>query len=419
MRIFLAGLVGASLAFATGAESQDVTGTYHAISRSGVAVTLTLRQDHLGEVTGTLSTSTVTYDVHGTITEGKVFGTMKAGTDARFFEAVLHQSVLSTTLYEPGATGGPDYLTGQNILFQRQEDGLGGQASSTGALARDQALRQTFETPRQLVGKAYLSRRILLEALFQSTGLSERGPAAGTVSSGTLTVQGTDSGYEAQPTDRLVVHIEGQTHEFIIEEMRGNFLAHDAAEWLTSTHALRYRYRVPGQAELSVVLSFDRVLFEMSISGWYVDSGTRFDTDLVAKGQASGTLDQYGQQVWANFTATGSLRGGGLEIDVRQQHNGSLGVSSGVLHPDASRASPAGRSRVAISNSVRMGQEVYGFSEVEIETEIRLAPGTAEAVLVSLTGSVFRGGQLFGTMVLQGGQPLVQAGSTTISLAKP
>ena len=29
MRIFLAGLVGASLAFATGAESQDVTGTYH------------------------------------------------------------------------------------------------------------------------------------------------------------------------------------------------------------------------------------------------------------------------------------------------------------------------------------------------------------------------------------------------------
>lgn len=418
MKIALAGLVVASLTLAAGAHAQDLTGTYHARSQSSdIPVTLQILQNHLGEITGTLSAQSVTFAVQGRIAEGRVFGTMKADSVVKFFEAVLHQSVLSTTLYEVGPTGSPDYLSGDNIQFRRQETPVAMQGSPTEGLARDQALRMAFATPRELVGRAYLSRRILMEALFQATALSERAASAGIVSSGTLIVQGTDIGYDVEPADRFVVDLDGRAHEFTVEEIQGNFLAASATEWLVSTHALRYRYRRAEQSELSVVLSYDQVLFSMDISGWHVDSGTRFDTDLVASGQASGTLGENGHQLWASFSTTGSLRGGGLEITVRQEHRGNLGVSSGVLHPDASRAVASGRSRVNLNNNVRMGEEVYGFNKVEMATEVHLTAGAAEVELISLTGSLFRGGDLFGSLVLLDGQPVVQVGPNRISLA--
>lgn len=119
MKLLLAGLVGTAMAFAVSAQAQDISGTYEAADTSGAVVTFEVSQDSLGKVTGTLSTPSMTYRARGTLANGRSFGTMQGDSVTRFFEAVLHGSVLHTTLYEASLTGEPDYKTGELFLFQR------------------------------------------------------------------------------------------------------------------------------------------------------------------------------------------------------------------------------------------------------------------------------------------------------------
>ena len=121
MKLVLAGLVGASLAFAVTAQAQEISGTYEAADTSGALVTFEVSQDSLGTVTGTLATPSMTYQARGTLANGRSFGTMQADTLTKFFEAFLHGSVLQTTLYEASESGEPDYKTGQLFLFHRLE----------------------------------------------------------------------------------------------------------------------------------------------------------------------------------------------------------------------------------------------------------------------------------------------------------
>ena len=102
-----------------------------------------------------------------------------------------------------------------------------------------------FGLPRVTSINAYISRYLVVESVYQATIAS--GSMFGQIANtGTLLIAPYGVRYQPDPTDRLIVKLGDQTHEFVIKEAQGNVAAPSAMEWLLSPHVLRYTtHRLP------------------------------------------------------------------------------------------------------------------------------------------------------------------------------
>jgi hypothetical protein len=283
------------------------------------------------------------------------------------------------------------------------------------------ALPIAFGLPRVVAMNAYLSRSLVVEAVYQATALSGAGMMGQITNTGTLTAAyGGGFQYSPQPNDRLVVNLgPQQTHEFVVRQVQGNNQARTAAEWVMSPHMLQYLHRLPGQAEGEMSAQFNGSQFQVQVRGWYVQSGTRYELNLSATGQTSGSSGVDGQDSQTQYVLTGTVSGGGLEVEVHERHSSTMAAATSLRLLPSQRGS-ASRFNGVLNNVLRVGGEEYRFQNVQVQTDQRTrGTNTGQAGLTLLEGLVVRSGQPFGQLVLQAGQAFLQTNSGVISLDMP
>lgn len=130
MRRVLAATAFLILTGAASAHAQDFSGTYVTPNQAGGAVTLIIVQDAMGQVSGSLSGSGVSYALSGLIEEGSVLGTLSSNMGGVYMSAEFDGGQLYVTLIEPDANNQPNYATSQTLVFSRQGGAAGNQGGA-------------------------------------------------------------------------------------------------------------------------------------------------------------------------------------------------------------------------------------------------------------------------------------------------
>jgi hypothetical protein len=102
------------------AAAQSFTGSYAVQSQQGGTITLTLRQDAQGTLTGSMTGNDVQYQVEGMLEEGVAVGAIYNEQGGVYFEAQLQGGQLLLTMIEPGPDNQPDYSKTQDLVLMRQ-----------------------------------------------------------------------------------------------------------------------------------------------------------------------------------------------------------------------------------------------------------------------------------------------------------
>ena len=277
-------------------------------------------------------------------------------------------------------------------------------------------LRIAFGLPWIAAANAYLSRAMVVEAVYQATALSGGALMGRTVNTGTLSPGlGGAYQYSPQPSDRLVVHYGGQIHEFVVQVANGNPQAPTSDAWLLSPHELRYRHTIPGQAEANLVVRYDGSAFEIAVQGWTTQWRARYDLDLSASGRAAGVRDYDGQDIQTVYDLTGTIKGSDLELGVRERHTSSL-VSATSLRMLPSQRGSASQSTSVLGSVLTYGGSRYQLHDVQIESGTRARGGQGSGGMSGLTGTVSRDGQPFGQFVLEAGRAFLRTADGTIAM---
>lgn len=278
------------------------------------------------------------------------------------------------------------------------------------------ALRLAFGLPRTVAASVYLSRTMVVEAVYQATALSGGGLVGRVVNTGTLAPgYGGAYQYSPQPTDRLVVHYAGQVHEFVVHEAQGNPQAMTSDAWVLSPHQLRYRHRMGTEAEADVAVLYDGSSFDISVRGWTTQWGQRYEVDLRAVGRQAGVRDYGGQDIQTAYDVTGTIRGQGLELTVNERHESSLvAATSPRLLP--SQRGTASQSNSTLNNDLSLGGAVYQLRDVQIQSGSQGRAGQGSAGMTGVTGSVLRDGEPYGRFVYQAGRAVLETSDGSISM---
>ena len=238
------------------------------------------------------------------------------------------------------------------------------------------------------------------------------------VYAGTLTVSSMGVQYAPQPTDRLVLNYGQQRQEFVVHQAQGDNQAMNASGWLLAPHHLDYTHRIPGEAEARITARYDGSRFDVTLRGWYTQSGRRYELDLQARGGAAGVRDYGGQDTQTQYDLTGTITGAGLSLDVSERHASTL-VAATSLRTLPSQRGSASRVNATINNRVRHGGSTYQLQNVQVQTDQKTRGGNTTGGMTGLSGDLLRDGQPYGRFVSQGGQPMLTTASGTIALGAP
>jgi len=99
------------------------SGTY-VLENQGTKLTLVMRQDAQGGISGRLTSSTgVTFELEGQVEEGEAIGICSGDQTKVYFQAQRQGNQLLLALIEPGANNMPDYNRARQLTFTRQGGG--------------------------------------------------------------------------------------------------------------------------------------------------------------------------------------------------------------------------------------------------------------------------------------------------------
>ena len=294
--------------------------------------------------------------------------------------------------------------------------GATAEAASTGP-APPVGLEIAFGAPRLVASSAYLSRAMVVEAVYRATALSGAIYAGRIVNTGTIQVTSVGPKYVAEPSDRLVVEWGGQRHEFVVKDAQGNMQAPDSTSWLLSPHVLSYRHTL-GDATADIDVRYDGSGFEVSVQGHAGFGGTRTEIALQASGRSAGTRGLDGQDVSIEYAVTGTLRGDGFEVVVDERHSSQLVSAISPRLLPSQRGSASKVSTVIRSVLTCDGAE-YRFDGVEASGGTAERGGRTTNQHATVKGHVLLDGQPFGECVMVAGAPVLRTSRGEISLALP
>jgi len=275
-------------------------------------------------------------------------------------------------------------------------------------------LSAAFALPLVVAASAYESRSMVAEAVYYATAVSGAAQFGRIMSTGTVLVTPAGTQYLPSPTDRLVVRLGEQTHEFVVKQAQGGNQAPTATGWLQSPHILQYTHRIPDNAEAEISEQFDGQRFTGKITGWAKLNGQRFEVDLAAAGQVGGERDLSGQDVQTVYDLTGAIRGNGSEVKVNQ-HQTIRTVGAYSLDLLYSQRGTATQINAVISNSLQSEGQTYTFTNVQVQSEFTEKGGnTTKSGVTAASGAILRAGQPFATLTLQNGTVVAVTGSEAI-----
>jgi hypothetical protein len=317
---------------------------------------------------------------------------------------------------QPGKTG-PDARTDPNGQRGENDDAASPPPANALGAKAGTGLPIAFGLPRVVGLGAVASRSMVVEAVYGASQLSGAAALGQVVSVGTITVSQLGAQYQPHPTDKLVVKLGEQTHEFVLKQANGNNQAADASTWLLSPHVLRYTHRIPDQGEASVSVQFDGQRFEANIAGWINAHGQRYDVDLASSGQTAGNRGFDGQEWTTQYTLTGSIKGNGIEVEVNETHASTMAsaISPRLLY---SQRGSASRFNATINNTLHCDGDTYRFEGVRVQTDQK-EKGGQHSGATELAGVISRNGRPFAQCSAQGGVAFAVAGGRTIRLDAP
>lgn len=280
----------------------------------------------------------------------------------------------------------------------------------------ERGMQIAFGMPRIAAANLYLSRAMVVEAVYQATVLSGAATMGQVANTGTLSPgYGGAFQHSPQPSDRLVVHYAGQVHEFVVHEAVGNPQALTSDQWLLSPHQLRYSHRLGDLAEAEISVRFDGASFETDVTGWTTQWDRRYEMSLQSTGRTGGVRDFDGQDIQTTYTLVGQIEGDGLSLLVNEQHTSSL-VSAQSLRLLPSQRGAASQSTAQLANALTLDGAVYQMQDVRVEMGTQARGGQGSAGTTGLTGVLLRDNTQFGTFALQGGRPFLTTPSGVVTL---
>jgi hypothetical protein len=119
----LAAFLALLLAVAAPALAQSYAGTWTARNSAGVVITLTLKQEGPGGVSGKLEGSGHAFDVEAEIRADGILGIVTSDEALVHLAGRIHGETLFIVLREPGPGGEPDDETRRVIRFARADAG--------------------------------------------------------------------------------------------------------------------------------------------------------------------------------------------------------------------------------------------------------------------------------------------------------
>jgi hypothetical protein len=262
------------------------------------------------------------------------------------------------------------------------------------------------------------SREMVVEAVYQATALSGAGRFGRIASTGTIEVRGDDARYVPTPRNRLVVKLEGYTHEFTIKEAQGNNMASTSTQWLLEPHILRYVHKIPGMSEAEISERFDGTRFTATVKGWYKYKDERFDLNLSSSGGASGERDYHGQDTQVKYNIKGRVHGAGMEVLVDERHAEKT-VSATNLRLLYSMRGSASRFNATINNVLRFEGKEYKLENVKVQTESKTKGGVSSFAVTGFEGKVLQDGEPFGECVMHMEEGVLKTSSGAIALKLP
>ena len=140
-----------------------------------------------------------------------------------------------------------------SVFFLLVGFGSGGNETSE---SQTRGLAIAFGLPRVVALNVSMSRGLVVEAVYQATALSGGGMVGRVVNTGTLVLGPAGLQYQHSPTDRPILRLGEQTHEFVVKEAQGNVAAATATAWLFSPHRLHYVHRFAGEADVYVIIYY-------------------------------------------------------------------------------------------------------------------------------------------------------------------
>lgn len=263
------------------------------------------------------------------------------------------------------------------------------------------------------------SREMVVEAVYGATQLSGGAEYGRVVSTGTLLVKGYDDAqYLPTPTDRLVVKMDGYTHEFKVNDARGNNMAPNAASWLNEPHMLDYVHTLPGLAQAHVTVQFDGARFAVDIKGWYKYEGTRFEMNLSATGGGSGESDYHGQETKIKYGIKGKVKADKMEVTVDEQHASETASATNLRLLYSQRGS-ATRFNAVLNNTLKLDGKEYKLKNVQVQTDSKTKGGVSSFAITHLEGKVLENGKAYGQLVQMGDKVGLKTADGMIDLKLP
>jgi len=299
------------------------------------------------------------------------------------------------------------------------DGGGGGASASTSGGAPSGAAREAlpiaYGLPRVVSTNVYLSRAMVVQAVYAASQMSGSAFTGRVATTGTLAQTPVGWQYAPTPTDKLIVRFGGQNHEFVVRNVQGNAAAPTPDAWLMLPHALSYRHTLPDVGEADIEATFDGQRFEANITGWTTVQGKRYDVTLRAAGATASQSDGSGQEVRTEYAVTGKLSGAGVEVDVNERHVSTM-ASASSLRLLPSQRGFASRFNGTINNVLRVGGETYAFQNVTVVTDQSARGGQGNAGVTAAGGQVTRNGSAWGTCVLQAGRVFLQTAGGPVAL---
>jgi len=297
--------------------------------------------------------------------------------------------------------------------------GTGAGGAAAAAPAGDAAaLGIAFGLPRAVTAAVQSSRSMVVEAVWFACAQNGFALTGQVTKTGTVTVTQLGAQYAPAPADKLVVQIGDQVHEFEAIDATVNPQADSATAYLQAPHRLAYLHRLRGKAEARIDEQFDGGRFESSVDGWTELGGVRYEVALKARGGAQGNSGLDGAESQTGYELAGTVRGGGVEVDVRERHGYSYAsaVSLGLLYSQRGWAS---RFDATIGSTVRAGGATYRFADVRVQTDAKEKGGRRSEDVVSTSGAILRDEKPFATVGQQGAVAVAVAAGRTMPLALP
>jgi len=112
-------ILAAGLLACAAALAQNYGGTFTTKNQQGGDVTLALKQDKQGRVTGTFAGNGATFNVEGVATPQGLTGKVTGPQGTLYLAAKLQGGNLSVILAEPGPNGQPNLQEARQLLFAR------------------------------------------------------------------------------------------------------------------------------------------------------------------------------------------------------------------------------------------------------------------------------------------------------------